>query len=105
MSTPIELDEYAQKNLNELRATTAAIDELEAERDKARNVVRTFLMDHEADVGVVDGVPVVRLLTFDVGTIDLEQLRADEPFLARKYLRVRTQRNVKPLPVPVKDPA
>ena len=94
MSTPVELDEYAQGALRDLATTGRIIAEQESMRAKARSILTDFLLTHDADVGVVDGQPRVKLTTYDVSGIDVTRLRADEPFLARRYLRVRTDRRL-----------
>lgn len=94
-SRPIELDSYAVDAAQEYLAATEARDEAEARRVKARDELLSFFRLHDADIGLVDGAPFVRLVRTDPERLDVSRLRDEEPLTYRRYAVVSTVYSVR----------
>lgn len=91
----IELDEYAQDAVAAYFAATEARDEAEAKRVKARDEILAFFRLNDADVGLVDGTPVARMVRSDQERLDTHRLRDEQPLTYRRYLVPTTSYSVR----------
>lgn len=87
MPKEIALDDYAQEALAEYLSAAAAEAEAKAKRIKARETLLALFKMHDADVGLIDGTPVCRLVRSDRDIIDSQRLQAEEPFIYRRFLK------------------
>jgi len=94
-SRPIDLDPYAVEAAREYLAATEARDEAEARRVKARDELLSFFRLHDADVGLVEGRPFVRLVRSDPERFDVARFREEQPLTYRRFATVSTVYSVR----------
>lgn len=86
----VELDELADWVARYRRAKE--LEKEVAERVKeARDMIAGFLTDRDAEFGSIGGRLAVRWRTVESHRIDTPRLRKEDPELAEKYTKVRTE--------------
>ena len=81
----VPLDDYAREAFAAFLEAKSARHDAEVAVSKARHVIVEFLEQSDADVGMVDGLPVCHLSKYEVFNIDSERLRKERPYIAREY--------------------
>ena len=86
--TTVELDEPTREALDRYREATRERDEATERRDKAKAEVVAYLATHDAKVGTIDGNAACSHSSYDMERIDSGRLRAEEPYLFRRYAKL-----------------
>jgi hypothetical protein len=84
----VELDDYAREAYQDYVNASDAITREKERKDKARDVLVAFLRLNDVSEGDVNGAPVLRLVEFDRTSLDTGRLKAEEPFVYRRFARV-----------------
>jgi predicted phage-related endonuclease len=90
MDKEIALDAYAQEALAEYVEASRLKEEADVRRVKARDVLLDLFRAHDADVGVIDGVAVCRLVRSDREIVDTARFREEQPYLYARYKKLST---------------
>jgi hypothetical protein len=84
----VELDDYAREAYLDYVNATDAITREKERRDKARDALVAFLRLNDANEADEGGVPVLRLVEYDRTSLDAPRLKAEEPFVYRRFARM-----------------
>lgn len=83
----VPLDAYAREALDSYTQASEQIDQWSEVKAKARDMLVTYLRHHNADVGTIEGHPLIRLVAFEQLRLDSTALKEAEPYTYRKFLR------------------
>lgn len=83
-----ELDRYAREALARLLRAREEKTRVEEDEQKARDQLLGFLTSHDATGGTIAGTQVVALIRYARETVDVRRLKAEEPFMWRRFGRM-----------------
>lgn len=84
----IPLDEYAEECFRSYVDSAYDMEEARQRKDKARDALIAFFASNEAEIGTIEGKPVVRVIRSDREVCDVGRLKREEPFTYRRFVKV-----------------